>query len=197
MANSGPLEFAKAVKKFTDAVPNALREAVRESALFTKRAIVAQPDFPRNGLRGTARRGKPGRRVSVTFDVKGTANPTALVQTRGPMPLIEFDVPPHKIGARNVRKPMAYGIRARRDKNGRMLPGTRRYRIKAEGPTFYIGRKTVKINGAVRRGPFDHPGTRGKHVFESGVKAAERFTPDIFKRHIMLNASTNLAKTFK
>jgi hypothetical protein len=195
MANpSAALSFLDATRKATDAVPSALRQAVAQAALATKTAIMSQPDYPKGPLRGTAYRGRPGRKVGVGYDIVGSVNPTALVAARGPFPLIERSTRSHFVGAGKVGKARYRSARAR------TVGGRTKTAYKyadAAGPRQYSGSRPLRINGNWRQGPWAHRGTRGKHVFEHGVEQARPITVQIFQRNFHSAMANNLAGVFR
>lgn len=187
---SASLSFLDATRKATNAIPGALREAVFQAALATKTSIMAQPEYPKGPLRGTAYRGRPGRRVSIGFDIVGSTNPTAIVQAKGPFPLIERPTRAHFLGAKKK-------YRGTRRKDYVKANGKVKYSIMPEGPSQYTGSRPLRINGNWRQGPWAHRGTRGKHVFEKGVDAARPIVGEIYQRNFNNAMAKNLAGVFR
>jgi hypothetical protein len=197
MADKSVLSFVQATQRVGGALSKTLRTGVQEAALFTKRSIEAQPGYPHAPLRGTGRRGKPGRRASVRYDVRGSTNPTALLEANGPFQLIERDVKRHLVGIRYSRASKvkaAAGSRIKYNAKGRVVRGGSVW-VDAEGPRKVQG-KPLRIGGQWVMGPVPHPGSKGRHPFENGVRAAEPFVMQIFRRQTMLALSANLNRTF-
>lgn len=112
------------------------------------------------GVGNKARRAAGGARVGVKYDVKAA---TAIVQATGPLHLLERDVTKHTIprtqGSRRLRT-AAGRLSHKRGATGRVLSGRK-----------FLGNKA---RGFAAMGPVTHPGTRGKHPFERGVRRVER-----------------------
>lgn len=196
MPNGGAAEFYAATAKFGKALQDDLKTGVKEAALFTKTSIMAQPGYPHNPLRGTARRGRGGRKASVRYDIKGTVNPTAIVQANGPFPLVERPTRAHMLGAKKMTSSGRARLGRNIDKRTGRAKKSYRY-ANAEGPRLYSqAGKPMLVNGSWRQGPFAHPGTRGKHPFEHGVRVAEPYVVGIFKRNTTMALASTLAKTF-
>lgn len=101
--------------------------------------------------------GKRGSRVGVAYTVSGN---TALVQATGPLQIIERDTARHTI-------PLTARTRRARTSAGRLS------RKRVATGRVVSGRQPMLINGQWRTGPFNHPGTKGKHPFQRGVQASE------------------------
>jgi hypothetical protein len=187
------LTFLQATQKATNAVPGAMRQAVFEAAMVVKMSILSQPEFPRGPLRGTAKNGRPGRKVNVGFDIIGSVNPTALVSAKGPFPLIERNSRAHFLGAKKVYR----GTRRKTPYMNRNGEKKVRYSVMAEGPSQYTGSRPLKVNGNWRQGPWAHPGTRGKHVFEKGVEASRSAALEVYQRNLSAALATNLVGMFR
>jgi hypothetical protein len=190
---SAALTFLEATQKATNAVPSALRQAVARAALATKTSIMAQPDYPKGPLRGTARRGRPGRKIGVGYDIVGSVNPTALVSARGPFPLIERPTRGHFLGAKKAYR----GTRRKSPYMNSRGEQKVRYSVMAEGPSQYTGSRPLRVNGNWRQGPWAHRGTRGKHVFEKGVEAARPAVVEIFHRNFNTALAENIVGVFR
>ena len=121
------------------AINRSSRDAVGRAALAAKEAQLAELDrvTTNRTLRGV---GRQGARLGVRYDVKGTKNPTALVQATGrAWPIIEGDTKPHEIS-----------------------PRASRHRKSATGAT------TLMLSDGVFRAKVQHPGTKGKHPWAKG-----------------------------
>lgn len=141
------------------------RNGVFEAALTVTGSIrreLGSDTGGRNMLRGV---GRKGAKLSVGFDIKGTQNPTALVQARGPWQLLERNTKSHSMARRTgnvyVRGRNAQGrvTHTKTDKTfNRAAKGLVQV-IPGVGPRNAAGFKP-------------HPGTTGKHTFEHGVDRA-------------------------
>ncbi len=89
-------KMAKAPAQF-EAVNRKIVAAAALAITTTVRAEIAIATHGSNRLSGV---GRKGVKVGVGYDIKGTANPTALVQARGALHLIERNAKPHDIRPR-------------------------------------------------------------------------------------------------
>jgi hypothetical protein len=119
-----------------------------------------------NKLRGVGSktsRAAGGARVGVKYEVKQA---TAIVQGTGPLHLLERDTRDHMI-------PSTSGSKRARTAAGRLS-----HKRQATGRSASANRTQIFLGNRSRNfaatGPVHHPGTRGKHPFERGVKAVER-----------------------
>lgn len=148
-------------------------DSVGKAALALKRSVQANlvaavgPELRMSGVgrRSTASRG--GAKVGVRYDIKGTRNPTALLRMFGPAHLIERDTKAHTITAR-ARTTTARG---RRRRGARVL-------------VFRGGGFATSVN---------HPGTKGKRVWERGIRTA---TP-VAMAHLRGAVGRSLSEVFK
>ncbi len=99
---TAPAQFDAAKKKMVTAAALAITTTVRgEIAAATKGS---------SRLSGV---GRKGVKVGAGYDVKGTANPTAIVQARGPLQLIERNTKAHPIRPRRRGGRLALGSESR------------------------------------------------------------------------------------
>lgn len=88
--------FLGKVAKFPANVTLANRVGVEAAALAVKTAVLAEL----GGVTRLSGVGRKGAKIGVRYDVRGAANPTALVRATGPFHLIERDTKPHTIPKR-------------------------------------------------------------------------------------------------
>lgn len=89
------------------------REMVAAAALAVTTATRASVSSATHGTNRLSGVGRKGVKVGVGFDVKGVQNPTAIVQARGPLHLIERDTKAHPIAPRRRRGKRALGNEGR------------------------------------------------------------------------------------
>lgn len=141
MSSSSGAELATKLLRAANTLPRALDRGVFEAGLAAKTTAVAA-----YVAAGVATSGSRLGNWSVGFDVKGTINPTALVQVRGrKMHLFDNPTKAHRIEPRR---------RTRRSSDSR---SRKALTMPAAGP------------GEVR-GYANHPGTKGKRVFHGKAK---------------------------
>lgn len=165
------MRLASQVSDTIAALRAAQKAGVQKSALEvtnTVRAEIRKVAGADMRLSGASRSGK-GAKVGARFDIKGVANPTALVRANGPIQLVERDTRPHVILARS-RFVSRGGVRVRR---GRRSAAGRRLR----------GKAALTIGGNLRAWAA-HPGTKGQRPFDRGVDRAAPKTPRIFQDEI-------------
>lgn len=171
----GVKEFARKTEHYGTAWKRANEKAVFEAALLVKNNVQALAPKRLSGV------GKSGANIGVTFNVKTfQGTPTALIRATGPFHLIERDTAPHTI-------PRTEGSRRTRTSSGRLS-----VKREATGRST-SGRKALLINGDWVTGPVKHPGTKGKHPFERGVRASEPALRGVMRRA----QTTSLMQTFK
>jgi hypothetical protein len=95
-------DLARSASATADALPAAQRRGVQKAALLVTTAIRSEILSATGDMRlsGVGRR---GAKVGAKFDIKGTANPTALITATGPLHLIERDTQPHDAPRRRSR----------------------------------------------------------------------------------------------
>ena len=153
-------DLAASAARTADALQGAQAQGVRRAAIYATTMIrseirSATGDGRLSGV------GRKGARVGARFDVKGTRNPTALIRATGPLHLVERDTSPHSIYPK-----------------GRTFSTTRKGNVRRRGTT-----RALKIGDGFAAYA-EHPGTRGKHPFEKGVRKAAPETPRIFQREV-------------
>lgn len=134
------------------------RTAISDAALILKRSIEKERDHAVGADGRLSGVGKRGAKLGVGYDIKGTNNPTALLQARGPWQLVERDVQPHIVGAKSL------GTRAsirKRAGGGRGAFAGLKPRAGAKALAF----------GGLYRATARHPGTRGKQPWQRGIDA--------------------------
>lgn len=130
-------QFAGKLHAGGAAIQGATAQAVFESALVGKGIFQANMGTTR--LRNV---GKNGARVGARFDMKGGANPTALLRYTGPAHLINNPTSPHVIEPRG--------------------------RTRTAGGRKRKGAQALTIGGNVRAYAH-HPGTSGKAFYQRSV----------------------------
>lgn len=152
--SSSPEQLVGKLADFRNNLVVAQRDGVRAAALLVTTSV-------RTELRGAAPSGRlsgvgrRGAKISVGFDApKATVNPQALVRMRGPAHLIENPTRPH-------------AIRPRRRSRGRQEAA-----------------RALTVRGVGMRASVQHPGTRGKHPWARGVKAAEPMVLPTIEGHV-------------
>jgi hypothetical protein len=125
--------------------------------------------------------GKKGAKIGVRYTIRGTRNPTALVFATGPFHLIERDTKPHVI--------IGYSIgRLGKGKGSRSKAARHAAKQDLYNALFGGQGGRMQIGGDEwRTGPFNHPGSTGKHPFERGVNAARPNVQRIYRS--MVNES--------
>lgn len=153
---SSTLDLTQKLLKAAGILPRALERGVFEAAMYGKTVSVAS-----YVAAGVSKTGSRLGNWSVGFDIKGVANPTALLAVRGrKMHLFENPTRAHTIRPRQ---------RTRRSRDSR----TRRAMLM---PPAGAGEMRAWAN---------HPGTRGAHVFHgTAVPALAKQSPDIFSRAV-------------
>lgn len=132
-------------------------EVTAANAIRAKKVILAQMKVaaPRLTL-NAGRKAKPVR-IGVRYDMRKDKK-AAIVKATGPAHLIERDNAPHQM-------PKDLGGTLTHTATGRKRSAKSQAKRRADqAKKFRIGNKTVT-------GPIKHPGTKGKHPFEKGVKA--------------------------
>jgi hypothetical protein len=186
MANSTVAALNRKIHHFAVEINGATRSGTNKSALAVVTSVAGFLGGRSIVLRGV---GSSGAKVGVRYDIKGTRNPTALVYMFGPAHLIERDTSAHTIIGKSVgrvkkgsTKGLTKGARAgvrRAAKQGlydALFGGTGGGRMGGDG--------VLGTRSGWATGPFDHPGTSGKHPFEKGVNAARPFVTRIYQRGV-------------
>lgn len=135
-------------------------EVTEANALKAKTVILAH--MKRAAPRLTLQVGKTKKkRIGVRYDLRKDKK-AAIVKATGPAHLIERDTDKHTI-------PKDLGGTLTHTASGRKRSAKSAAKRAEQARTRNV-RKYV-INGKVRSGSIKHPGTKGKHPFEKGVKA--------------------------
>jgi len=108
-------------------------------------------------------------KVGVRFDVKGVNNPTALLTAYGPMGLLEYGAPAHKIIAKSRNL-----ATMRRGKQKQRLVQQRELAIEAGTPGAFSGSRPLRTPEGPRYRVMNHPGMKPKKTF---TKAVDKATP--------------------
>lgn len=96
-------QFAARMAKAPAVMKQAERQMVTAAALAVTTAVRAEVGRATKGSNRLSGVGKRGAKLSVGYDVKGTASPSALVRMKGPAHLIESDTKPHPITTKQRR----------------------------------------------------------------------------------------------
>ena len=120
-------DLAASLGRMPEALQQGQRRGVQRAALHVTTGIRQQISIATGGSNRLSGVGRRGARLSVGYDIKGSANPTALIKPRGKQgtfKLIEEDTKPHSIQPRARR-----GARALKLANSRYAarvrhPGT-------------------------------------------------------------------------
>lgn len=104
----------------------------------------------------------PGAKLSVSYDIKGTRNPTALITAKGPWQLVESDNKAHPITSK-------FGGGSRGSRGKRVIGASVGAALGGTGSAGLGGgrRAVLNIGGSFRRS-VPHPGTKGRHPFRKG-----------------------------
>lgn len=167
-----PAEFVGKIHKLGTATDRSRKAVVNQGALVTKKIMLAAAV-----AKGVQPGGKiAGRKWSVSYDVKGTEIPVALVRFTGAFHLVNNPTKAHYIAAtglggsrssRGARAFQASASRFRGDSAAGAFSGQRRSR----------GKRAVVANGHPYAYVF-HPGTSGKSIYQGAKAIAALTVPD-------------------
>lgn len=166
-------EFVGKINKAGHATDRHRKEAVSQGAFTAKKVMLAAA-----AAKGVTPGGKiAGRKWGVSFDVKGTERPVALVRYTGPFHLVNNDTRRHYVvagglgGSRESRGIRAFQASASRfsgESSSGAFGGQRRSK----------GKRAISFNG-IARAYVVHPGTSGKAIFPAAKIIARRTVPDV------------------
>ena len=145
-------EFSLKLGGFIAELPRSQAAATAKAALHVTSGVRDAVRADSGGDMRLSGVGRSGARVGARFDIKGVANPVALIRATGPMQLLERGARPHPIVVRG-----APGGR-RRSRGARALR------------TPYGPRRSVS-----------HPGAPAKHTWSHAVDAAVGDVPKIYR----------------
>lgn len=171
-------QFALKIRSYGKAVEEAQKVAVKEAALMLKQSIERQTSVATKGSMGFSRMDtrltKTGvvakranyAKLTVGFDVVGELHPTALLVARGPWGLIEYGSVPHEI----IPRLQTISRRGSSEARRRALT-QRRLDIAFGGVGVFSGVPPLAgaAGGGEPRYRVQHPGTKGKKPFKTGV----------------------------
>lgn len=103
--------FAQQMAAMPDELLTMRRLGVNRSALAVTTAIRASIAGGTGGDSRLSGVGRGGARVGARYDVKGAANPTALIRATGPLHLVEYPTRAHEIPRRGGRRRRGRGQR--------------------------------------------------------------------------------------
>lgn len=147
-----PAQLVAKLDRWAVEIEGANRAAVSAAALIVVKEIRTRTAVATGGDMRLSGVGRKGAKVGVGYDVKGTKNATALIRARGPFHLVERDVRRHDIAPKRV-------------KTGRN-----------RGP------KALTIKGRFAASAKNAGGSKGRHPFEHGAKAAQPKAVMAFQR---------------
>lgn len=201
-----PAELVGKIHRFAGDVSKANLDAVEEVALRTKNTVLplmakaTGGDLQLSGLgKGSSRTKRrargASRKIGVRYERARTstpANPAMVVRATGPAHLVEWDVKPHPIVPKASRGATSQRLRYRKD--GSIAPG-RRNNTRAGALMQVASGDTSGVRGVLklaadgpggkpiyRRYVLKHPGSKGRHPFETGVGIVETEAGRIFTR---------------
>lgn len=162
MTLTSAADVAKLIERTRRTIEQAKRQTVSDIALVVKDEFRAGPPRSLGGI-GDGKIGS--RRWSAGFDIRGTANPVALVRYRGPLQWIEKGTAAHFIAPKGYR-------------------GSRAARLSTLGDSFVAGRarlgqqrstgKRALVIGGNPRGYAVHPGTRARPFFATVLERSRQ-----------------------
>lgn len=168
-----PQQFVAKINAVGHATDKARKGVVNQGALTAKKIMLGAAAYdgvpPGSKIAGT--------RWGVTYGIRGAELPTALVRFTGPFHLVNNDTLPHYIaagglgGSRTTRSDIAFRASATRFGGGSTkgaFAGQRRSR----------GKRALSFNGIARAYIF-HPGTTGKHIFQTARAVASKSVPAV------------------
>ena len=168
-----PTEFVRKINAVGHATDRHRKQAVNEGAFTAKKVMLAAA-----AAKGVMPGGKIAKRKwGVSYDVKGTETPVALVRYTGPFHLVNNDTKRHYIvagglgGSRQERGTRAFQASASRfsgDSAAGAFAGQRRSR----------GKQAISFNG-IARAYAAHPGTSGKAIFPAAKVTARATVPGV------------------
>ena len=171
-----PAQLVAKINHLATVTQQTRKIAVAEGALATKQIMLATA-----AAKGVTPGGKiAGRKWNVSYDVKGTNNPTALVRFTGPFHLVENATKPHYIAAKGLGGSRASrGERAFQASASRFLSGSSRASGAFGGARRSKGAKALHIGSSLFRAYVFHPGTSGKGVMPIARTVAARRVPHV------------------
>lgn len=166
-------QFVRKINEAGRATDRHRKQAVSEGAFTAKKVMLAAAAAKGVHPGGTIAKRKWG----VSYDVKGTELPVALVRYTGPFHLVNNDTRRHYIvagglgGSRQERGVRAFQASASRfsgDSAAGAFAGQRRSR----------GKRAISFNG-IARAYAVHPGTSGKAIFPAAKAIARTTVPPV------------------
>lgn len=182
MANSTAAALNRRMHRFAADIEGVTKRATDQSALALTLSVAGFLGGRSIRLRGV---GSSGAKVGVRYDIKGAANPTALVFMFGPAQLIERDTKAHEIIGRSVGKLKKGSTKGfTRIARAGARHGAKQDLYNALFGGTGGGRMDLGGSDGWRTGPFHHPGTSGKHPWKKGLEAARPVIPRIYDREL-------------
>lgn len=161
-----PAQVAAKFAKLAAELRQANKRGVSAGALLVKSATTATMLSATHGSGRLSGVGRNGAKLSVHYDVKGTAeSPAALVRAVGPWQLIEGDTKAHMILPKGVGRAQGRTKAARHAAKQGLYDAL-------FGATGFAGVKPLSTPYGPRYRVFQ-PGTRGKEPWKRGVAKVE------------------------
>lgn len=164
-------EFSRKITALATVTERRSKESVAQGALTTKEIIVAEAAA--RGVSPTSKIAGGGWRV--TYNVKGTTNPAALVSIKGAFHLVENDTSPHRIYRKTARAKGRGSARINKQRALNEVFG---------GVGAYTGGALKLRDGRFRR-VVNHPGTKGKGIFKAAKQKAGKAVPIVMSQRLV------------
>jgi hypothetical protein len=164
-------EFSRKIVKAAHATETRAKMSIEQGAFTAKTIVLAEA-----GSKGLT----PGSRIAgakwgVSYNIKGTGNPTALLKVTGAFHLVEGDTKAHMI----YRK----GKRAKGRGSGRINKQQALSEVFG-GTGAYTGGSLKLADGSFRK-VVHHPGTKGKGIWKAAKPKIERAVPTVMAQRII------------
>ena len=166
-----PAEFSRKITDMATITQRRQAQTVSQGALTAKEILIAEAAS--KGVTPTSK--IAGAKWGVRYDVKGFNNPTALVRVLGPFHLVDRDTRSHRIYRKTTRAKGRGSSRANRQARLNEAFG---------GTGAYTGGALKLGDGSFRR-VVDHPGTKGKGIFDAAKAKAEIAVPRVMGRSVV------------
>lgn len=164
-------EFSQKIVKMATVTQTRQKQTVEQGALTVKEIIIATA-----AAKGVTPQSRiAGAKWGVRYDIKGFNNTTALVKVLGPFHLVDRDTTRHKIFRKTSRARGRGSSRANKQSRLNEAFG---------GKGAYTGGALKLGDGSFRR-VVDHPGTKGKGIFDASKAQAEIAVPRVMGRSVV------------
>ena len=164
-------EFSGKIVKMATITQTRQKQTVEQGALTAKTIIIAEA-----AAKGVSPQSRiAGAKWGVRYDIKGFNNPTALVKVLGQFHLVDRDTARHKIYRKAARVRGKGSSRINKaQKLAEVFGGTGAYKAGA-----------LKLGDGSFRRVVDHPGTRGKGIFDASKAQAAIAVPRVMGRSVI------------